>query len=112
VRRKSWKKAALAHSMGHSIDLFATEADAFIEVAIAGTDEEGRAAWFDHVSGIRTFPGRFDDNRGTTRTCIDCRGVPGALNLSGRSRWCRRVPRREPEFRDVMATTWQRNLAT
>jgi len=30
-------------------------------------------------SGIRTFPVRFDDNRGTTRTCIDCRGVPGRL---------------------------------
>ena len=28
-------------------------------------------------SGIRTFPGRLDHNRGTTRTCILCRGVPG-----------------------------------
>ena len=36
-------------------------------------------------SGIRTFPGRFDDNRGATRTCIDCRGVPGRSNSTLRS---------------------------
>ena len=34
-------------------------------------------------SGIRTFPGRFDANRGTTRTCIDCRGVPGRFGPVG-----------------------------
>ena len=45
-------------------------------------------------SGIRTFPGRFDDNRGTTRTCIE--GVEAF--------------RRVPEFRSVVATNWQQNL--
>ena len=34
-------------------------------------------------SGIRTFPARFDHNRGTTRTCIDCRGRFGRFGPVG-----------------------------
>ena len=60
-------------------------------------------------SGIRTFPARFDANRGTTRTCIDCRGVPGRLGRIGSFHLHRRVPPREAKFRGVVATTWQRN---
>src|SRR5436190_16209273 len=60
-------------------------------------------------SGIRTLPGRFDDNRGTTRTCIDCRGVSGGSDLWGRTACARRIPRREAEFQGVVATTWQQN---
>ena len=60
-------------------------------------------------SGIRTFPGRFDDNRGTTRTCIDCRGVPGGPGLSGRSACARVMPPRVGDFRGVVATTWQQS---
>jgi hypothetical protein len=31
--------------------------------------------------GNRTAPGRVDQNRGTTRTCIEVRGVPGGSGV-------------------------------
>jgi hypothetical protein len=43
-------------------------------------------------SGIRTVPGRFDVNRGTTRTCIECEGVSGGSDRWGRSALTRPLP--------------------
>src|SRR6185503_532719 len=51
--------------------------------AISGTARLDSLKLSGDPSRIRTFPGRFDDNRGTTRTCIDCRGVPGRFGPVG-----------------------------
>jgi hypothetical protein len=60
--------------------------------------------------GNRTARQCFDQNRGMSRTCINCRSISGGSALLGCTASPRPLPPQTTIFRAGMATWWQQHL--